>query len=415
MGNETEHEPRSLDNALVMIGKKLGNDSLHNDSSIEDNNERDLYQYHHSTETEKFLLDFIYVLDEFGVPTLLAVGVVMNIILSISIRHSELKKVPAYCYFYSLGIVDSVYLVVMAIPWLSLRVVDIYNMKGFCQLVYYLSLLTTFLSGWFIVLLLFERLVVSYRPDTARKYFNAFRTKCYITAVSIFSIVGHLYLTWTSGVFYFPHIKRKICTIVQENYKDIIVMRKIDTVFSFILPVFLAFLLVLPLIVYLCASSFKCSDGILRVRTRMITVEVRLNSKRKKKRYSECPSCSSDRQRDVNKHRLLTISESRMLTVTTIVIASVYVILSLPHNVIKSKIAFLNGDYIVTPEDSTLLKLFEDLVIVNFALKGLAYFLLLPDIRRNFIQVFCACFRKKVKKQEILEEKEKERVIVTTL
>ena len=417
MANYTEPEERSLTNAYITDTSHMrGENSSLNISAYYENNESDYFQFTHATQTEKFLLDFIHVLDEFGVPILLIVGVLTNILLCITIRHSELKKVSTYSYFYALGIVDSLYLIVMAVPWLSPRLIDIYNMKGFCQLIYYLNILTTFLSSWYIVLLLFERLVVSYRPDTARKYFNAFRTKCYLTAVSIFAIVGHLYLTWTSGVFYFPQIKRQLCTVVQENYEDIIVMRKIDTVFAFILPVLLATLFLVPLLIYLCASSFKCTNGMLRVRTRMITVEVRLNSKRKKKRYSECPSCSSDRMRDVHKHRLLVISESRRLTIMTILLAFVYVILSLPHNVIKSKIAFLNGDYIVTPEDSTLLKLFEDLFNVNFVHKGIMYFLLLPEMRKNFLKLFCRCFKRNAKKEIIKENPEgKDKCIVTTL
>lgn len=416
MANGTEPDEPSLTVDFITHGNHSGNYSSFNHSEFYENNESDFFQFTQSSDGEKFLLDAIYLLDEFGVPALLVLGVITNILVCITIRHSELKKISAYCYLYSLGIVDSMYLIVMAVPWISPRVIDIYNMKGFCQLVYYLSLLTTFLSSWYVVLLLFDRLVVSYRPDTARKYFNAFRTKCYITAVSIFAVVGHLYLTWTSGVFYFPLIKRHICTIVQENYQDIIVMRKIDTVFAFIMPVFLAVLLSIPLLIFLCASSFKCTNGILRVRTRMITVEVRLNSKRKRKRYSECPTCSCDRLRDVHKQRLLTISESRRLTVTAILVAFVFVILSMPHNIIKSKIAFLNGDYIVTPEDSTLLKLFEDLFNINFVHKGLMYFLLLSDMRKYFVKLFCSCFKKKEEKQEKKETiEEKEKCIVTTL
>lgn len=413
MANDTEPEERSLINALVIDPYLQRNYSLQNSTpTIYEDNDGDLYQFTQSSEAEKILLDFIYILDEFGVPTLLALGVVLNIFVAVTIRQSELKKISSCCYLYSLAIVDSIYLVVMAIPWLSLRFVDIYNMKGFCQLVYYFSLLTTFLSSWYVVLLLFERLVICYRPDTAKRYFNAFRTKCYITAMSIFSIVGHLYLTWTSGVFYFPHLKRNLCTVVQENYQDIIVMRKIDTVLSFILPVLLSFLLVLPLIIFLCASNFKCTNGILRVRTRVITVEVRLNSKRKRKRYQECPSCSEERERDLDKQRLLTISESRRVTMTTIIIALVYVILAIPHNIIKSKMAFLNGDYIVTPEDSTLLKLFEDLFNINFVHKGLVYFLLLPEMRKNLANHFVSCFKKKKPPED---EEQNMKVIVTTL
>lgn len=340
-----------------------------------------------------FLIDFIYVLDKFGVPILFAVGFISNIILSITIRNSELKNVAAYCYFFGMGIVDTLYLVAMAIPWISIRLVDIYNTEGFCQLVYYLNLLTTFLSSWYLVLLLFERLCVCFKPKTAQRFMHAFRVKCYITAVSIFSIVGHLYLTWTSGVFTFND--RKICNVIPEHAKDIMFMRKIDMALGFFLPVFLILLLSVPLIVHICSTLCKCNDGLLKVEIRMITLEVRLNSTHTT-RYSECPSSSSrtDANRTNQKSRLLKISQNRRLTLTSFFLALVYVVLAVPHNVIKTRLTFMSGDQFVSFEDSLFLKLFEDLFKLNFAYKAFVYFSFLPEMRENFIAI-CLCKSRK--------------------
>lgn len=345
------------------------------------------------------LLDFIYVLDEFGVPMLLILGVISNLIVSITIRNSELKKVSACCFFFAIGIVDILYLIAMAVPWISIRLVDIYNTEGFCQLVYYLNLLTTFLSSWYIVMLLVERLYVCYRPDTAYKYMNAFRTKCYITVVSIFSVVGHLYLTWTSGLH--THNGTKICMVILEHAKDIMVMRKVDTVFSFILPVTLCLLLPVPLIIYLCASNLKCSDGTLKVRSRLLTLEVRLNSKNMT-RLSQGPRCSNAANDDkIQKLKLHRFSQSKRLTLVSVLIALMYALLFIPHSIIKSRVTFLNGDYIVTFEDSLFLKLFEELFKINFVYKAVVYFTFLPAIRRQFIKVFMPrCKRKRDKEQE---------------
>ncbi|XP_045198905.2 uncharacterized protein LOC123553224 [Mercenaria mercenaria] len=390
---------------LLSTSKDFSEEILSQDNSILDNGSlrRNMsfaltnYTLHRPQYTDSItvLLDFIYVLDEFGVPTLLTVGVLSNLILSITIRSSELKKVSACCYFFSIGIVDTLYLIAMAIPWISIRVVDIYNTEGFCQLVYYLNLLTTFLSSWFIVMLLLERLFVCYRPDFAEKYLSAFRTKCYITVVSVFSVVGHLYLTWTSGV-YDSYQGTKICMIILEHTRHIMIMRKIDTVLAFILPVLLCLILALPLITYLCASNMKCNDGTLTVKTRMVTVEVKLNSK-KMTRYTECPSCSSVAHFErMQRNRIRQITHSKRLTLVALIIALVYAILFIPHSVIKSRITFLNGDYLVTFEDELFLKLFEELFKINFAYKALVYYALLPDMRKNLITVFLSrCKRKR--------------------
>ena len=346
------------------------------------------------------LLNCIYFLDRFGVPILLTIGVLSNLILSITIRKSELKKVSACCFFFSIGIVDTFYLIAMAIPWISIRVIDIYSTEGFCQLVYYMNLLTTFLSSWYIVMLLAERLFICYRQDAAQKFMNAFRVKCYITLFSIFSIVGHLYLTWTSGVYMFQN--RQICNVTPEHLEDIMVMRKIDIVLAFILPAFLCIAFTIPLLIHLCASNCKyCNNGILKVEVKMITFEMKLNSRRASRKqsaqYAECPSSSrTDATTKQNQKIILrNFSQSRRLTVTSVFIALVYIFLFIPHNVIKTKVTFLSGDQIVTFEESLLLKLFEDLYKLNFAYKAFVYYTFLPEMRKQFVKIFLRKCRKR--------------------
>ncbi|KAH3738763.1 uncharacterized protein LOC127850097 isoform X1 [Dreissena polymorpha] len=374
------------------------------------------YNYHNNfpdppTPTEKILQSIINVLDQYGVPSLLTIGVFSNVFLSITIRNSELKKIAACCYFYASSIVDTLYLIVMAIPWVSMRIVDIYNMEGFCQLVYYLNLLTTFLSTWYVAMLLVERVIICYRPSTAERYFNAFRTKCYITTVSIFAIVGHLYLTWTSAVSYNQIYRTRLCFVIPENSQDIMVMRKIDTVLAFILPVAICVLLIMPLSVFLCASNFKCTDGILRVRTKVITVEVRLNSKKRRQKYTECPSCSTQTDK-IQKQRLIMFSQSRRLTLAAVVMAVVFLVLSVPQNIIKSKITFLNGDYIRTPGDVYILKLFEEFYKINFVYKGVIYFTILPEMRTNIVNLVLRICRRANKSKRAQRQ---DNIIVTTL
>ncbi|KAL4232979.1 hypothetical protein ACF0H5_007666 [Mactra antiquata] len=343
-------------------------------------------------ENMQTVLDFILILDEYGVPMLLTVGILANLIMLIVVRNSELKKVAACCYFFAMGIVDNLYLIAMAVPWFSSRVVDIYNTEGFCQLVYYLNLLTTFLSSWYGVMLLLERMFACYRPNTGDKYFSAFRSKCYVTIVSVLSIVAHLYLTWTSGVYSYD--KTSICIVIPQHYKDIVIMRKIDSVFSFLLPVVLHIFFTIPLMVYLCASNLKCDDGKIRFRTKKMTFELRLNAKAFT-RYSDAPRCSREASFvHMQRQRLRLFSNSKRLTLTSVLIAVFYIILFLPHNIIKIPVTLFNGDYGVTVRQSVYLKLFEELYKINFAYKPFVYFTLLPEMRRHLVKLFISVFKR---------------------
>jgi len=204
---------------------------------------------------------------------------------------------------------------------------------------------------------------------------------------------------------------QKVATKSKENSQNIVIMRKIDTVFSFILPVVLCLLLIIPLSIFLCASKLKCVDGILRLKTTVISVEVRLNSTRsQRRRYTECPSCSLTSPEQIRRQKLLLFTQSKRLTLTSVIVAIIFVILSIPHNLIKAKIAFLNGNYVITYEDQTFLKLFEELYKLNFVYKALVYFPLLPEMRKGLVRLLLCCLRRRPKPNK----ENKPRCIVTT-
>ncbi|KAL3882582.1 hypothetical protein ACJMK2_028912 [Sinanodonta woodiana] len=333
--------------------------------------------------TEWSLRDVIFVLDEYGVPIMLATGVISNLLLCATVRCTELKKVSTCVYFFSMGIVDTLYLLAMAIPWASTRVVDIYNREGFCQTVYYLSFLTTFLSSWLIIMVLFERFLLLCVPNRVRTLCNAFRTKCYVTVLCVFSVVGHLYLTWTSGVFVNGTLR--ICTVIPENAKDIIVVRKVDIVFSFIMPVIITLLLLFGVIFAFCWFCFTNRDNVLSVTPKATKFEVRLSIAQGRKSTVSNGATTLE----VQFAKLNDFKHSKRISIVCLVLSLVYILLQIPHNILKVRMTFMNGNYTVTIDDRLLLKLFEELYTINFAYKGCLYFTCLPEVRLNLIKI---CF-----------------------
>ena len=336
------------------------------------------------------LMDTIYILDEFGVPVILIIGLLTNILLSVTIRKSELMKISTYSYFFTMGIVDSVYLVAMFIPWISTRSINIYNKEGFCQLVYYLNVLTVFLSNWYFTMLLFERVLTSYKPEKAKYICSAFRTKCYITVVAVFAVVGHLYLTWTSGVFLIRSVKH--CTVIPEHAHDIVILRKVDIVFSFILPFLATLTFISCLVIYIITYYLPCKDRQFTFTTDQLTFEVRIRSSNIQNNSVE-NSVVNERAHiytpNVSRKQLLReIQQSVRLTVVSLIIAVIYVALSIPHSFIKSRITFMAADYQVTLRERLYLILFEEIYKFNFSYKGIIYLSLLPEMRQNMMNLF---------------------------
>lgn len=333
-------------------------------------------------ETVNGLVEIVVTLNTYCVPIILSIGMILNISFVVTIRMSDLKNVPACFCFMSLGIIDTVYLIAMWIPWLSKMTVDIYNSKGFCQLTYYLNILTAFLSSWYIVIILIERLRATYSPNRPSKFFSAFRTKCYVTIFSIFSIVAHLYLTWTSGVYTFN--KTSHCMVILDHWYDILIMRKIDIFFSFLLPVTICAVMSIAIVTIMNFGKVNNSDnGFQKQPTPSDVVELRIIGSINRCKYSNIPQKPKQERRQVVRQT----SRSWRLTCSGLTIAVMYIVLTAPHNILKTKITFENKNNEVTLHESLYLQILEKIYALNFVYKAFVYYILVPEIRKSFIKL----------------------------
>lgn len=335
----------------------------------------------------EMLVQIVKGMDEYGVPVTVGLGTVLNILIIFTVLHTDLKKVSVCLYFASLGIVDTIYLFAMIIPWASTRVINIYSTEGFCQLVYYSNLLTTFLSNWYMALLMWERSMTLFQPESARKFCNPFRTKCTLIVLSIFSVVAHLYLTWTSGVI--NHGPMRVCNIIPKNYQDIEVMRRVDVVFSFIIPVSLVFILSIVVFAKLHHFCCACSKDFMPVAT---NAKVSL--------FSVQPKRVSNEIKNVN-NCLRSFSESTRVSFVCLLLSVLFLVFSMPYSI--DKLLLLYTTRMPTqpsPEKMFRQMLFERLFYINFAYRGLVCFVLLPDVRQAFWNLISNCFKMSRKKQK---------------
>lgn len=343
----------------------------------------------------EMLVQIVKAMDEYGVPVTVGLGTVLNILIIFTVLHTDLKKVSVCLYFASLGIVDTVYLFAMIIPWASARAINIYSTEGFCQLVYYSNLLTTFLSNWYMALLMWERSMTLFQPEAARKFCSPFRTKCTLIVLSIFSVVAHLYLTWTSGVIKYGPIR--MCNIIPENYQDIEVMRRVDGVFSFIIPVTCVLILSILVLAKLHQYCCTCSKDFLPVAT---NAKVSLFSVQPKRVCNDVKNVTNS---------LRSFSESIRVSFVCLLLAALFLVLSMPYSIDKLMLLYTNRSTTQPSQEKMFRQmLLERLFYINFAHRGLVCFVLLPDIRQAFWNLLSNCFRMLRKKQKAEDNEDNE-------
>ncbi|XP_061177238.1 uncharacterized protein LOC133185969 [Saccostrea echinata] len=310
-----------------------------------------------------------YVLNEYSIPVLFSVGVCLNIIIIISFLSTELSRVSPCLYFVALAFVDITYLLQMMVPWASSRVYNIYAVAGICQLTYYFHYLSTFMEWWLMVLMMIERSLVLLNRKKAKVLCSPFRTKCIIISMCVFSVVSHLYLTWTSAVIKIRNVDN--CIIIPENLKNIFLLRKIDVFFSFIVPSLCLYVLLTTCIIKLCDNR-RNGD--------------RRPSPCHSSRRSNCSRRPSNL--DPEDRRMIYLKKfypkvfmrSERLTVTCCILSAIFLILCVPFDSLRTRLTFeVQPDYL----DQKWLEFLSVFSAFNYTYKAFLYFIAIKEFRQT--------------------------------
>lgn len=336
------------------------------------------------------LFHLLIELNKYGLPIVFTIGVFLNILTGLIISKTELIKVTPFVYFMAFTVVDSIYLVAKIVPWASMRVYNVYVIAGICQIVYYLSFLSNFLEWWIIVMLLCERNYVLFNATNSRKYCNPFRTKCALIVLSLLAIVCHLYLTWTSAVI--EHNGMKICMVIPENVEDVNILRQIDTAFAFIIPIAVTLSLIVSALVKWAIGPSKARRDMRGLNSASVVIRRQ----------------SNDYQTIKQKPQYLigfnpkVFTTRRPLTMKVILVVLFILLMCLPHDALKTRLTLLNGGHHATPQEIGWLQLMNEIYSLNFAVKGVVYFLVFPEFRMaawRLLQVNVFVFFKKDDKE----------------
>jgi hypothetical protein len=309
-----------------------------------------------------------HVLNEHSIPVLFTIGVCLNLIIIVSFLSTELNRVSPCLYFVALSFVDTAYLVQMMVPWASQRLYNIYAVAGICQLTYYLHYLSTFMEWWLMVLMMTERTLFLLNRKKAKVLCSAFRTKCTIISMCVFSIVSHLYLTWTSAVIKIRNEDN--CIIIPENLKNIFLLRKIDSFFSFIVPSICVLAMTIVCIVRLCDR--RRSLG----RRPSHTSSRRTSSSRR-------PSSIAPGDGAVvylKNFNPRTFMRSERLTVTCCILSAIFLLLCVPFDSLRTRQTFeVQPDYL----DQKWLEILRVFLAFNYTCKAFVYFAVIKEFRQT--------------------------------
>lgn len=209
----------------------------------------------------------IYRIQVILVPILSITGIVGNLLTVWVLSVSQLRGLSSSFYLTSLTLSDSGFLLSLFFVWLKEVGVDIYNREVWCQLLTYLSHVTTFLSVWLVVAFTSERFIAVGFPLLRVSVCTPRRAKIVVSGLVLVSVTLYSYLLVAAGTMPIDNIR--YCTL-KTSYESVAhVMNQVDLIMTLLVP--------LVLIIVLNVKIVRCVKFIEKLRPELSVANLNNN------------------------------------------------------------------------------------------------------------------------------------------
>ena len=277
----------------------------------------------------------------FLIPAICIFGIIGNIVSFKVFVFTSFGRRSSGIFLAALSLSDTGFLLALFFSWLGNGQLGVYFKYSliYCHFIVYTPYVCSFLSVWCIVLLMVERFVVVCYPLKLHIWCSRRRSFTTVIVMVIFS------LSFYSHTFCTSEIRNNECSISPDYIHIAIVFTYIDTVVTFIFPIFVV--LILNIIVII---------SIRRFRKRQVLM-----------------TCFHDDKIKRSPGRLLSTAEIR-ITRMLIVVSSVFIVTNLPSHAIRMYIMIFGIDLQYGQGIIQQIQLLSNLLyFCNFAVNFLLY------------------------------------------
>lgn len=245
--------------------------------------------------------NFVAGLYVYAIPLISVIGVIGNVWSFKVFVFTSFNKHPSSIYLAMLGVSDTCFLIALIFGWIGTIHDSTVNTGVLCLVSVYIAYVSSFLSVWYVVLIMVDRFIVVCFPLRGYRLCSKRRSLIAGTVVTVFGILFYSHSFFTVQVVPTPG---GVSCQLNNDYRHLVtVITYIDTGITFVFPFVAIFVLNIVVIVTIRKFSFK-------------HVTLRGN------KYYSPP------------HNILSNAQMR-LTVMLIVVAIVFLVLNLPSHGIR--------------------------------------------------------------------------------
>ena len=329
-------------------------------------------QYNIDYDTLEWLTKALYV---YLVPVVCIFGIFGNILSFKVFVFTSFRKYSSSIYIAALSLSDTTFLCALLLSWLSNGRIGLFfgHFPVWCHLMIYVTYVCSFLSVWYVVLIMIDRYIVVCHPLYVSQWCSKRKARI---ARGIVTVCGILLYVYT---FFAAEVTGLNCTIQAKSFviRILSAFIYVDTAITFVIPVAVIFFLNIIVIISIRRFQFRHR---MKERSSAVTQEMESN----------------------------VLSKAQYRITRTFILVSVMLLLTnVPSHGIRFYI-LLKG--LIREEDSLLIQaqlLCQILYYINFATNFLLYSVSSRMFRRYLSFKFmccCRCERRHNRQREQLYE-----------
>ena len=190
----------------------------------------------------------VHELLKYLTPIIIVVGATGNVLAFLVFTITHLRRQPSSIFLASLALADLGYLLSLSIVWLGWMHIPLLFRHGWCEGVFYIQGVCSFLSVWYVVAFTVERCIIVLYPLRKDRLVTRPRARLVSLLLALGALGFYSFIPWTTGTRYILASMR-VCTPLMEYYELHTVMRAVDFATVFTIPSIVVIILNIRIII----------------------------------------------------------------------------------------------------------------------------------------------------------------------